>query len=141
MRFYLILDVNFHQLNLTRGSSYLPLPDRLANNRAVINPNIESNEECFKWAVITALHHVEIKSHREKISKLRRYADNEDWGGLEFPLPIKGISEFERRNDVSVKVLDVEGKKVYILQGKKYDYRKKVANLLLIADGECRHDN
>ena len=26
----LFLDVNFHQLRLTRGSSYLPLPDRLA---------------------------------------------------------------------------------------------------------------
>ena len=24
---FLYLDVNFHQLNLTRGSSYLPLPD------------------------------------------------------------------------------------------------------------------
>ena len=23
----LFLDINFHQLNLTRGSSYLPLPD------------------------------------------------------------------------------------------------------------------
>ena len=26
----LFLDVNFHQLRLTRGSSYLPLPDWLA---------------------------------------------------------------------------------------------------------------
>ena len=28
---FLYLDVNFHQLNLTRGSSYLPLPDWLAS--------------------------------------------------------------------------------------------------------------
>ena len=27
---FLYLDVNFHQLNLSRGSSYLPLPDWLA---------------------------------------------------------------------------------------------------------------
>ena len=34
----LYIDVNFHQLNLTRGSSYLPLPDYIANRKAVINP-------------------------------------------------------------------------------------------------------
>ena len=50
----LFLDVNFHQLNLTRGSSYLPLPDWLARKKAIINPQKE-DEECFKWAVITAL--------------------------------------------------------------------------------------
>ena len=33
----------------------------------------------------------------------------------------------------------VEEKKIYILRGKKYDYRKKVAKLLLIYDGEQRH--
>ena len=34
-RFYqvLFLDVNFYQLNLTRGSSYLPLPDWMAKKR------------------------------------------------------------------------------------------------------------
>ena len=34
----LYLDTNFHHLNLTRGSSYLPLPDWLARKKAVINP-------------------------------------------------------------------------------------------------------
>ena len=34
----LFTDINFHQLNLTRGGSYIPLPDRLADKRAIINP-------------------------------------------------------------------------------------------------------
>ena len=34
----LFLDINFHQLNLTRGNSYLPLPDRLARKKVIINP-------------------------------------------------------------------------------------------------------
>ena len=33
----LFLDINFHQLNLTRGCSYLPLPDWLARKKAIIN--------------------------------------------------------------------------------------------------------
>ena len=47
----LFLDVNFHPLNLTRGSSYLPLPDYIAKRKAVINPQ-NGDEECFKWAII-----------------------------------------------------------------------------------------
>ena len=34
----LYLDVNFHQLNLTRSSPFLPLPDWLARKKAIINP-------------------------------------------------------------------------------------------------------
>ena len=58
---------------------------------------------------------------------------------VEFPLPIKGISEFERGNDVSVNMLGVEGKKVYILRRVKYESGKKVINLLVIDNGEQRH--
>ena len=42
----LLLDANFHQLNLTRGSSYLPLPDWLVRKKAIINPQ-NDDEECF----------------------------------------------------------------------------------------------
>ena len=47
------LNANFYQLNLIRGSSYLPLPDWLAKKKAIINPH-NDDEECFKWVVIAA---------------------------------------------------------------------------------------
>ena len=47
------MDIDFHRLNLTRGSSYLPLPEWLARKKAIINPHNE-DLECFKWAVIAA---------------------------------------------------------------------------------------
>ena len=50
----LFLDFSFYQLNLTRGSSYIPLPSWIASKKVVINPKNENNEECFKWAVTTA---------------------------------------------------------------------------------------
>ena len=34
----LFTNVDFHQLNLMRGSSYLPLPNWLARKKAIINP-------------------------------------------------------------------------------------------------------
>ena len=50
---FLYLDVNFHQLNLTRGSPYLPLPDWLGRKKAIVNTH-NDDEECFKWSVIAA---------------------------------------------------------------------------------------
>ena len=49
----LFMDIDFHQLNLTRGSSYIPLPQWLANKTAILNP-LNEDQECFKWAVIAA---------------------------------------------------------------------------------------
>ena len=49
----LYLDVNFHQLSLTRGSSYLPVPDFIAERKAMINPQ-NGDKECFKWSIIEA---------------------------------------------------------------------------------------
>ena len=56
----LFLDVSFYQLNLTRGSSYIPLPSWIESKKHVINPKNENDEECFKWAVISVLHYKEI---------------------------------------------------------------------------------
>ena len=41
------MDIDFHRLNLTRGSSYIPLPDWLAKKGAIINLK-NSDMECFK---------------------------------------------------------------------------------------------
>ena len=56
------MDINFHRLNLTRGSSYVPLSDWLAKKGGIINPK-NSDMECFKWAVIAALKWREIGDH------------------------------------------------------------------------------
>ena len=97
----LFLDVNFHCLNLTGGSSYLPLPDWIAKKKAIINPQ-NDDEECFKWAVIAAS---EIGKDLQHVSNLRKFENNYDWSGLEFPVTINKIGIFERKNDVSITVL------------------------------------
>ena len=49
----LFTNTDFHQLNLTRGSSYIPLPQWLDNKKAITNPR-NKDQECFKWSVIAA---------------------------------------------------------------------------------------
>ena len=89
--------INFHRLVLTRGSSYNELPERIKNKKAVINPQ-NKDEECFKWAVIGALHHEDIKQNPQRISLLRSYEKQYNWKGLEFPVSIKKIDKFEKNN-------------------------------------------
>ena len=108
---FMYLDVNFHQLNLTRGSSYLPLPDWLARKKAIVNPH-NDNEECFKWSAVAA-GNVGMKDP-QRVSNLRKFTDNYSWSGLEFPISIKDIGKFETRNNISVIILAVEGRDIYI---------------------------
>ena len=90
---FLYLDVNFHQLNLTRGSSYLPLPDWLASKKAIVNPH-NDDEECFKWSVIAA-ENAGMKDP-QRVSNLRKFMDKYDWSGLEFPVSIKTLGSLKQ---------------------------------------------
>ena len=90
---FLYLDVNFHQLNLMRGSSYLPLPDWLVRKKVIVNPH-NDDEECFKWSVITA-EKVGMKKDPQHVSNLRKFMDNYDWSGLEFPVSIKALGSLK----------------------------------------------
>ena len=80
----LFTNIDFRQLNLTRGSSYIPLPQWLANKKAIINPKNE-DQECFKWAVIAALRWEEIGNNPERISKLKRFEKDFNWSGIKLP--------------------------------------------------------
>ena len=130
------MNIDFHRLNLTRGSSYIPPPDWLAKKGTIINPK-NSDMESFKWAVIAAMKWKDIGDHPERISKLRRYEDNFDWDGIKFQASFRDIKRFESRNEITINILAFERKKVYICRkGKEYD---RVANLMLITDHSNKH--
>ena len=127
----LYMDINIHQLNLMRKSSYLPLPDWLARKKAIINPKNE-DQECFKWAVIAALEFQNIESHPERISNLIKFSNKYDWSGLGFPVSFKDISKFEFRNQISINLLAIEDKEIYICR-KEGNY-EKIINLMIISE-------
>ena len=136
------LYINFHRLVLTRGSSYNELPKWLKSKKAVINQQ-NKVEECFKWAVIEALHHEEIKHHPERISLLRPYENQYNWKGLEFPVSIKKIDKFEKNNPgIAVTVLfsNKKSRNIYTVRRSARNVKcKKQVNLLMIVNGENRH--
>ena len=131
---FLYLDINFHQLNLMRGSSYLPLPDWLVSKKAIVNPN-NDDKECFKWSVI-AVENAGMKDP-QCVSNLRKFMDNYSWSGLEFPVSIKDIGKFETRNNISVNVLAVEGRDIYI--HRKGQRVGRDINLLMVSEDGIQH--
>ena len=118
-----------------RGSSYLPLPDWLVRKKAIVNPH-NDNEECFKWSVITAAK-VGMKDP-QRVSNLRKLTDNYDWSGLEFPVSIKDIGKFETRNNVSVNVLAVEGRDIYVHRKGRSMMGREI-NLLMVSEDGINH--
>ena len=122
------MDISVHRLNLTRGSSYIPLPDWLTKKKTIINPK-NLDLKCFKWTVIAALKWREINRDHQRVSKLKRY-DDLDWNGINFPVSTKDINKFELRNRISVNVLALDGKTPYICR-KGGDY-ERVVNLMII---------
>ena len=135
------LYINFDKLMLTRGGSYIELSKWLKSKKAVINLQ-NKDEECFKWAVIEALHHEEIKHHPERISLLRPYENQYNWKGLEFPVSIKKIDEFEKNNPdiaVNVSLSNKKSQNIYTARRSGHNLKcKKQVNLLMIVDGEKR---
>ena len=102
----------------------------------MINPQ-NRDEECFKWAIITADKWMDIDSHPERVSNLREFTDNYDWSGLEFPVSLKQIGKFEAKNGISVNVLGLEDKDIYILRNSGRSHRE--INLLMISEDGINH--
>ena len=73
----------------------------------------------------------------ERLSNLRKFTDNYDWSGLKFPVAIKSIKDFEMNNDISINVLSVENKDIYICRKGIRSNRK--VNSLLISEGGIWH--
>ena len=136
------LYINFHRLVLTRGSSYNELPEWMKSKKAVINSQ-NKDEECFKWAVIAALHHEEIKKDHQRMSRLRPYEKQYNWKGLEFPVSVKKIDKFEKNNPgIAVYVLFSNNKNQNIYTARRSECNvkcKNQVNLLMLVDGEKRH--
>ena len=79
--------------------------------KTIINPHNE-DEDCFKWVVIAA-ENVGMKDP-QRVSNLKKFTDNYDWSGLKFPVSIENIKDFETNNDISINMLSVKNRDIYI---------------------------
>ena len=95
------------------------------------------DQECFKWAVITASRWEEINNNPERISELKRFEKDFDWSGIGFPVSVKDIKKFEFRNQISINILAIEDRQIYICR--KGDNYEHMINLMLIMENNRKH--
>ena len=69
-----LLYYKLQKISLKKGRSYIDSPKWLKNKKATINPK-NKDDKCFKHAVAVALNHEQIKSHPERISKIKQFID------------------------------------------------------------------
>ena len=113
--FIRVVEMTYHcyRVDLNRGASYIELPEWIRSKKCCINPRNKGDSECFKWAVVAAVHHGDIGSHPERISKIKpQTADRYNWSGIEFPTPSNQWKKFEKQNpEIALNVLVIEGER------------------------------
>ena len=132
LRAILNLCIHFNKYNPMRGSSYVKLPDFIQKKRACIN--VENfDDECFKWAILSALHPVQ--HHSNRVSSYKIYENELNFKGIEFPVKPKQVSKFEKQNNISINVyiLKKSGRKFKVLPLHITSCKKEIhVNLLLL---------
>lgn len=132
-----VLGVNIHiiQYDPIKGSSYLPLPSKLANNKAIINIQ-NSDQRCFMWSVIASLYPV--AKDPQRVIKYVQYVDKLDFTDVPFPVKIGDIPKFEKKNQISINVFGFEKQEIFPLHLTKERGLRHV-DLLVINKGTRNH--
>ena len=121
------------------GSSYIPLPDWIMLKKGIVNIR-NTDEKCFIWCVLRYLHQKEKNDSR--ITDLKKYKNELNTKGINFPVKIKDISKFESLNpDIpGINVFSVnENKKFYPLRMAKRDPEKTIDLFLYEEKGKCHY--
>ena len=133
-QFVAVLSLEIHLVDFQplSGSTFIHLPKKIADKKAVINME-NRDDQCFKWSVTRALNPV-VKNASLITEKLEEQSEKLNWSGLEFPVKLKQIRIFEKENPkISANVFGFEV--VFPLQISKTK-RTQIVNLLLISDVE-----
>ena len=136
-----VIMVPFNPLGMG-GSSYSPMPRRIANKHAVVNVKILCDDMCFKWAMLSAL--FPATHHADRLLKYVSHKNAIDCSSLQFTVDPKQFSVFERDNpDIALHCLvqDDENKCFSILYLSPHMHLRSKISLLLLdsSDGRDLH--
>ncbi|CAG2239741.1 unnamed protein product [Mytilus edulis] len=92
------------------GSSYIPLPSELARRKAIINVQ-NKDDQCFLWAILSALHHKEVDgNHAYRLNQYKMWEKELNFDGIELPVSPKAIDKFETRNaNLNINIFGFDG--------------------------------
>ena len=85
------LEIHTVEFNPTKGSSYIPLPQK----KAIVNIK-NKDEKCFLWCILRYLYPRD--RDEERIKDLKKYEFSLNTKGITFPMKLKDITKFEKLN-------------------------------------------
>ena len=86
-----------------RASSFITQPYPIKKKRACLNVK-NKNDECFRWAVLSALFPVNGNDHPERVSHYKPRKGIFYFTGIKFPVTLMNVPKFEKHNNVSINV-------------------------------------
>ena len=132
--------VQFHSIQLKRGSSYIPSPKWIEKKKTKINPQNTQDNCCFAYSIIAVLHHEEIHKNPHRIKNLVPYISNYNWKDIKFPTEQKDWKTFERNNkDIALNMFSTHptDKKLTLIRKSDYSHKcQYIVDLLMITDNQ-----
>ena len=132
------LEIHINDYKPIKGSTYIPLPDFIMRKKAIINMENKDNK-CFLWSVLRYLHPIE--KHEERLTGIRKYENDLNFKGIDFPVKLKDIPKVENQNPdlPGIHVFSVNDyNKIYPLRLNQKDLQKTIA-LFLFSKDEKQH--
>ena len=137
-----LLYYHLQKIGLKRNRSYIDSTEWLKNKKATINPK-NNDDNCFQYALTVPLNHKQIKSHPEKISKIKPFIDQYNWKERDFPSHSKDWKKFKQNNKtIALNILFVphNAKKIRFAYKSKHKFKgENQVILLMITDGKKWH--
>ena len=128
--------INVARYQPMRGGSFMPLPTKLKNKKAVLNIQNRDNE-CLRWAIRAALFRP--SGDMRRTSSYPRQ-DGLDFTGIDFPTPVSQIDRLERQNpNLAINVFGWEGGHVVVYKISEKGGEITRINLMLTKQGENTH--
>ena len=129
------LEIHTVEFNSTKGSTYIPLPDWISDKKAIVNIQ-NKDEKCFLWCILRYLYQRDKNDSR--LTDLKKYEFSLISKGISFPMKLRHISKFEKRNPSipGINVFSVnENKKFYPLRMAERDCLNTIDLFLYEQDG------
>ncbi|XP_020917577.1 uncharacterized protein LOC110254870 [Exaiptasia diaphana] len=131
------VNLNVAQYSPIKGSSYVPLPKKLRDKKAIVN--IKNNDnKCFMWSILASLHSIHSKFNPERVNHYQPFVKELNFDGIEFPVTLDNISKFEKQNCIAINVLGFEDGTLFpsYITKQRFDVH---VDLLLYSEGQQNH--
>jgi hypothetical protein len=127
--------IDIYKVKPLNGSSYIPLPEYIANKKAVINIKNDDNN-CFIYSVLCGYLDICDKPHPERVNHYTNHLKLFKYEEKDMPMKIDKIMHFEKRNQLRINVFGIEENSIYPLyvSSNRSNEEFKLINLLFIGD-------